>query len=229
LPYFNENSLIHPEAEEGGWVPAASVPDLALPFMAQPSASLPSQPSLRELVVLSGLLEKTQRLEEELRAVRADFVRRDEELSRLKARLDVCAWKSDEVQRSLEGAAVRLESSAGIREEVSELRRAERERSAVMKHLQDSVDALTTKLGSLAAASHPEEISDLRARLSLLEEKMDLRTAKALNPAAVQGLSPREEERRAPETVPPEAQPQIPEGEAPPFLPEGEVPPFIPS
>lgn len=204
LPYFNENSLVHPEGEKGGWLPAAALPDLANPFFSQSSAPLPSGPSSSEVLALSGLIEKTKLLEEALRAVKADLFLRGEEVGRLRARVDTFARKSEIVNRSLDKAAASLEVFSEMREELAELQHGEQEMSGVVKRLRESVDALT-------------------ARMSCLEEKMELRPAQA--PA-----SP-EQPKMAPAAPKAEEKPRLfsPELEAPPFIAEEEPPPFIPS
>jgi hypothetical protein len=213
LPHFDESSLVYPETEEGGWAQASSVPRLSLLFKPQPSGLLPPEPTLRDLALLGGLLEKTERLEERLGEVQAGLSRRDGELDGLKASLEASAREGEELKRLVEGLAARLEALAGIQEAVSGIQRAESEKAAAIEQLRGAVEALAAKLGS------KDEMDELRSKLALLQEEMGLMRG------AVSAAPPMEE--IAPEPAPPVEEAPPPPVEEPPPPPPEPVPPAL--
>lgn len=208
LPHFESDSLVHPEAAEGGWVQAASVPGLAVIFRPR-GGFLPPEPTLRDLTVLGGLLERTERMEEELRRVGEEAGRRDEDLLGLKAQLEAAAQESAGLRQVLEGLSERLDPLQTLQVSVSELQRSEAERGAAIEQLKALVESLTGKLGSLADASRSEEVDELRSRLALLQEEVDLMRASASS--APPEPAPAPIEPTAPEPVLAEPEPVLPE------------------
>ncbi|MFA5140521.1 MAG: hypothetical protein WC728_14925 [Elusimicrobiota bacterium] len=232
LPHFDEDSLVYPETEEGDWAQAASVPRLALLFRPQARGFLPPEPTLRDLSVLGGLLEKTERLEDRLRGVQSELSRRDEELTGLKAQLEASARESAELKGLLEGLTARLEPLTGLPEAVSELQRTEAEKSAAVEQLRGAIEALSARLGSLAEPSHAEDISDLKSRMTLLQEEMELLRARQQAPPEPVVVEPVVPEPVAQESVVPDlpapepVEPVIPE--PPPPEPVQEEKPPLP-
>ena len=167
---FSPESLVCPEGRRGtsmgDWQRAGVIAELAetllkkakVPAGAVPggelgSSLLPPEPTLRDLAVLGTLQEKVNRLENALSQFQEDLKSRDEEVTDLKADLDLKKQEASNLETKVGELDTQLKDTISLKEEVEKTKTLSDDQSKTIDDLKSQMESMRGDLDDLRTAA----------------------------------------------------------------------------